>query len=31
MGSPRNTVAKVWKRFRSWLEDIVDAAGSYIE
>jgi hypothetical protein len=32
MGSlARNTVAKVWKRFRYWIEDIVDAAGSFIE
>jgi hypothetical protein len=32
MGSlARNTVAKVCKRFRSRIEDIVDAAGSFIE
>jgi hypothetical protein len=32
MGSlARNTVAKVYKRFRSRIEDIVDADGSFIE
>jgi hypothetical protein len=32
MGSlARNTVAKVCKRFRSRIEDIVDAADSFIE
>jgi hypothetical protein len=32
MGSlARNTMTKVCKRFRSRIEDIVDAAGSFIE
>ena len=27
----RSTVSKACKRFRSWIEDIVDADGSFIQ